>query len=447
MFRDKKIFILGMARSGYAASKLLKKYNNEILITDKNDQNEEQLRELEDLGVKFIKTDNPETLLDSSFDYVIKNPGIRIDHPVCLKAKELKILVTNEVEVAYSFLPKDIKIIGISGSNGKTTTTTLIYNILRKAGLHAILGGNIGYPVSSLVEVTKEKDILVLEISSHQLHDIINFKTDISVLTNLSEVHIDHFGTYDYYKAQKVRIFNNHTENDIAIINKEDIDTRDYLDTINSNKIFFSSENNADSCIKNNAIYYKEEKVLELGDVLLKGKHNYENIMCAISVVKQFGVANEVILEALKDFKGVEHRLEYVDTVNGRKFYNDSKATNVKSTQIALSAFSEPTILLLGGLDRGHSFEGLKEYLKNTKKIVAFGETKNRIKEFADKEKVECDVVDTLKEAVDIAFKSSDIGDVILLSPACASWDQYKCFEDRGLEFKEHVTTNLIIRS
>ena len=439
MFRNKKIFILGMARSGYAAAKLLKKYNNEILITDKNDQNEEQLKELEALGVKFIKTDTPEELLDSSFDYVIKNPGIRIDHLVCLKANELKISVTNEVEVAFYFLPKDIKIIGISGSNGKTTTTTLIYSILKKAGFPAILGGNIGYPVSSLVEVTKEKDILVLEISSHQLHDIINFKTDISVLTNLSEVHIDHFGTYDYYKAQKVRIFNNHTKNDIAIVNKEDKDTEAYLDTINSSKIFFSSENTADTCIKNNAIYYKEEKVLELKDVLLKGKHNYENIMCAISVAKQFDVANEIILDVLKDFKGVEHRLEYVDTVNGRKFYNDSKATNVKSTQIALSAFSEPTILLLGGLDRGHSFEGLKEYLKNTKKIVAFGETKNRIKEFADKEKIECTVVDTLKEAVEVSFNSSDVGDVILLSPACASWDQYKCFEDRGIEFKECV--------
>jgi len=439
MFKNKKIFILGMARSGYAAAKLLKKHGNEILITDAKPQNEDHVKELEEIGVRFIQTEKPEDLLDNSFDYVIKNPGIKIDHPVCLKAKEFNIIVTNEVEVAYSFLPKDIKIIGISGSNGKTTTTTLIYEILKRSGLPVVLGGNIGYPVCSLVDVTKPGDILVLEVSSHQLHDIINFKTDISILTNLSEVHIDHFGTYDYYKSQKVRIFNKHTKNDIGIINKDNKDSMEYAEGINSDKIFFSATGKADCYIKDNAIYYKEEKVLELKDVLLKGMHNYENIMCATIVAKQFNVSNEVILEVLKEFKGVEHRLEYVDSVEGRVFYNDSKATNVKSTQIALSAFNTPTILLLGGLDRGHSFEGLTEYLKNTKKIVAFGETKNRIKDFADNLKILCDVVNTLSEAVEIAYKSSSEGDTILLSPACASWDQYKCFEDRGMEFKECV--------
>ena len=439
MFNDKKIFILGMARSGYSAAKLLQKYNNEILITDAKPQDEEHVEELRSLGVNFIQTENPEELLDSSFDYIIKNPGIKIDHPVCIKAKKLGITVTNEVEVAYNFLPKNIKLIGISGSNGKTTTTTLIYEMLKNAGLPVVLGGNIGYPVCSLVEVTKPGDILVLEVSSHQLHDIIDFKTDISVLTNLSEVHIDHFGTYDYYKEQKIRIFNKHTEKDIGIINKENKDSMEYVDKINSSKLLFSANYKADVYIENDAIFYKEEKVLELKDVLLKGIHNYENIMCAVAVVKQFNVDNESILEVLKGFKGVEHRLEYVANVNGRMFYNDSKATNVKSTQIALSAFNSPTILLLGGLDRGHSFEGLKEYLKNTKKIVTFGETKDRIKVFSDEMNIACDVVNTLAEAVDVAYKSSDIGDVILLSPACASWDQYKCFEDRGKDFKECV--------
>lgn len=441
MFENKKIFILGMARSGYCAAKLLKKHDNEILITDAKPQNDEHVRELNELGVKFIQTEKPEELLDSSFDCVIKNPGIKIAHPVCVKAKNLGITVTNEVEVAYSFLPKDIKIIGISGSNGKTTTTTMIYEILKKAGLPAILGGNIGYPVCSLVDITKSGDILVLEISSHQLHDIINFKTDISVLTNLSEVHIDHFGTYDYYKEQKIKIFNKHTNNDIGIINKDNKDSMEYINKINSSKLFFSSTSNADCYIKDNAIYYREDKVLELDSILLKGIHNYENIMCAVMVVKQIGVSNNTILEVLKDFKGVEHRLEYVGNVKGRIFYNDSKATNVKSTQVALSAFNGPTILLLGGLDRGHSFDGLKEYLKNTKRIVTFGETKERIKKFADELKIPCDVVNTLKEAVDTAYRSSSDGDVILLSPACASWDQYKCFEDRGIEFKECVKT------
>lgn len=439
MFENNKIFILGMARSGYSAAKLLVEHNNEILITDAKSQDNDKIRELEDLGVKFIQTENPEDLLDSSFDIVIKNPGIKINHPVCEKAQKLGIIVTNEVEVAYHFLPKDITIVGISGSNGKTTTTTLIYEILKKAQLPVILGGNIGYPVCSLVSKAKSKDILVLEVSSHQLHDIIDFKTNISILTNLSEVHIDHFGTYDYYKAQKIRIFNRHGENDIGIINKDDKDSMEYIDKINSSKQFFSVSSDADCYVKEGVIYYRGERVLELKDVLLKGVHNYQNIMCAIMAVKQFGVENSVISEVLKEFKGVEHRLEYVNTVCGRVFYNDSKATNVKSTQIALSAFTGPTILLLGGLDRGHSFEGLKEYMKNVKKIIAFGETKLRIKMFADSLDISCDVVDTLSEAVESAYKGSVSGDIVLLSPACASWDQYKCFEDRGNEFKERV--------
>jgi len=439
MFENKKIFILGMARSGYSAAKLLKKYKNEIVITDAKPQDNEHVEELKTLGVTFIQTEKPEELLDNSFDIVIKNPGVKIDHPICEKAKQLGIPVTNEVEVAYHFLPKDIKIIGISGSNGKTTTTTLIYKILEKAGLPVILGGNIGYPVCSLVDAVKPGCILVLEISSHQLHDIINFKTDVSILTNLSEVHIDHFGTYDYYKSQKIRIFNRHTEKDVGIINKDNSDSMEYVSNIFSSKSYFSATSEADCFVKENAIYYKGEKVLELKDVLLKGVHNYENIMCAIMAVKQFNVKNEHILAVLKDFKGVEHRLEYVDTVNGRVFYNDSKATNVKSTQIALSAFDSSTILLLGGLDRGHSFDELKEYLVNVKKIVAFGETRERIKEFGDKVDVNCDVTETLSEAVKSAYNASVEGDVILLSPACASWDQYKCFEDRGNEFKECV--------
>lgn len=440
MFENKKIFILGMARSGYSAAKLLAKYNNEILITDGKPQDVSHVEELSELGVKFVMTDSPEELLDSSFDYVIKNPGVKINHPVCIKAKELGITVTNEVEVAYNFLPNDVKIVGISGSNGKTTTTTLVYEMLKKAGLPAVLGGNIGYPVCSLVDIVKSGDILVLEISSHQLHDIINFKTDISVLTNLSEVHIDHFGTYDYYKAQKVKIFNRHTEHDIGIINKSNTDSMEYFDQIASRKILFSSESEADSCIRDNAIFYNNERIADLDKILLKGKHNYENIMCAVIVAKQFGVDNSYIVDTLGSFKGVEHRLEFVSTLNGRKFYNDSKATNVKSTQIALSAFNEPTVLLLGGLDRGHSFSELKDYLGNTKRIVAFGETKNRIKEFADSVNIPCDVVSSLREAVKTAYDASCEGDVILLSPACASWDQYKCFEDRGIEFKELIS-------
>ena len=440
MFENKKIFILGMARSGYSAAKLLDLHNNTILITDSKEQNQEHVKELEDKGIRVVISESPEGLLDGSYDFVIKNPGIKINHPVCEKARELNIPITNEVEVAYDFLPKDIKIIGISGSNGKTTTTTLIYNMLKEAGLPAVLGGNIGYPVCSLVENVKSGDVLVLEISSHQLNDVINFKTDISVLTNLSEVHIDHFGTYENYKAQKVKIFNRHTNKDIGIINLDNADSMAYDKKINSNKLYFSINNkNANAHIEDEYICYNGEKIVKLDDILVKGNHNYENIMCAIMVVKQFGVKNEIVKNVLRQFKGVEHRLEFVRNINGISFYNDSKATNVKSTQVALSAFSNPTVLLLGGLDRGHSFEGLKPFLGNTKLIVCYGETKSRIKEFASSVGIKCVATEKLESATKVAYENSVSGDTILLSPACASWDQYEKFEDRGNEFKRIV--------
>ena len=439
MFEHKKIFILGMARSGYEAAKLLSQYDNKILITDKKEQSDERVKELQNLGVEIHICDDPTHLLDDSYDWVVKNPGIRFDHPIVLKAEELGIKVTNEVEVAYNFLPDGVEIIGITGSNGKTTTTTLIYEIMKNAGKPVHLGGNIGYPVCSLVNACKEGDILVLEISGHQLHDFINFKTNVSVMTNLTEVHTDHFGTYENYKYNKCLIFKGHTEKDIAILNLENEDVMNGTKDIKSHKIMFSSSKESDVYIKDNSIYYIDNKVVELKDIRLKGIHNYENIMCAIAAVKQYGVSNEQIVSLLKNFGGVEHRIEFVRELNGREFYNDSKATNVKSTQIALSAFNSPTIILLGGLDRGLPFDGLTDYLNNTKEIVCYGETKFKIKEYADSIGKICKVVDTLEEAVKLSYQDSNEGDVILLSPACASWDQYDNFEIRGNEFKRVV--------
>ena len=439
MFKNKKIFILGMARSGYEAAKLLASKNT-ILVTDKKEQELSKVEELQKLGVVVKIVDDPINLLDDTYDYVIKNPGIKLDHQVVVKAKELNIPVINEVEVAFHFLPK-VKIIGITGSNGKTTTTTLTYEILKQANLPVHLGGNIGYPLCSLVNQCKDGDILVLEISGHQLHDCYDFKTDISVMTNLSEVHIDHFGSYDNYKYNKSLIFRHHTNNDIAILNLENKDVLEVSKNIKSKKYYFSSQKNSDACIKDNSIYIHNEKIINTKDIKIKGIHNYENIMCALLVAKEFNVSNDVIMKVLTTFNGVEHRIEFVKNVNGRSFYNDSKATNVKSTQIALNAFKNPTILLLGGLDRGHSFDGLKDYLVNTKVIVCYGETKERIKKFADSIGIMCYVVDNLVEATNKAYEVSNEGDTILLSPACASWDQFDNFEIRGNQFKEVVNS------
>lgn len=441
MFNNKKILILGMARSGYEAAKLLQKKNCDIVITDMKKQDEDKLKELESLGINCIITDKQADLLDDSFDYVIKNPGVPIDAPLILKANKLNIPVTNEVEVAFNYLPKDVKVIGITGSNGKTTTTSIIYEIFKEAGYSSHLGGNIGIPASSLIQNIKEGDFLIIEVSSHQLHDFHQFKTDVSILTNIIETHLEHFYTFDAYKNSKKKIFNHHTKNHLAVINKGDLESLELTKDIISNKIYFSSKGDADIYIKNNIIYYKTQEIIALDLIKIKGNHNYENIMASIAVAKYYNISNEIIAKVLKEFKGVEHRIEYVDVINNRKFYNDSKSTNILATQIALSSFNEPTILLLGGTDRNPNLEELLPYLINTKKIVCYGEVKDKVKKFCDNNNILCEKFNTLKEATINAYESSNEGDVILLSPATASWDQYKNFEERGLDFKKVVET------
>lgn len=433
MYENKKIYVLGLARSGYEVSKLLAS-KNEILVTDMKLKDINHIKELENLGVKLIETSEQDKYLDESFDLVIKNPGIKLDNPTVLKAKSLGIPVINEVEVAYEFL-KDNYIIAISGSNGKTTTTTLIYEMLKNAFDDVLLGGNIGYPVCSLVNKATGKTKIVLEISSHQLTNMNNFKADIAILTNLMEVHLDHFGKFDNYKKYKVKIFNNQTEKDTAILNAGDKNVINDTKDIVSNKITFSTKTEADLYLKDDCIYYKNERIVDTKDIVLKGNHNYENIMCAIAVAKKLEVSNEIICKVLKTFKGVSHRLEFVDEINFVRFYNDSKATNTDSTIVALKSFKTPVILLLGGLDRGHSFEPLTPYLENVKLIVSYGETNNRIKKYADSINKECIVTNTLDEAFKEAVLNSKKEDTILLSPACASWDQYEKFEDRGEAF------------
>ena len=439
MFENKKIFILGMARSGYEAAKLLSDYNNEIIVTDGKEQKEELVSELESLGVKVIITGDQLSLLDDSFDYVIKNPGIKYDNPVVVKAKELGIKVINEIEMAYSFLDKSVNIIGVTGSNGKTTTTTLISEFMKNSFDNVYLGGNIGIPLSNFVRDIKPNSYLVLEISDHQLCDMYDFKTNVSVLTNITPTHLDFHKSYEVYQMTKKKIFNNHTSDDLAVINKDDEVSMKITDDIKSTKVYYGHDKTNLAYYDEEGIYYDGKLVIKLDDIILKGKHNYQNIMGAIIAVKKYGVTDEVIQKVLKEFKGVEHRLEYVDTINGVTYYNDSKATNCVSTITALNSFDKPTILLLGGYDRGHSFHDLDDSMKNVKCVVCFGETKNRIEEFCNDLNIKCYKNDTLKEAMNVVKDICTLGDVVLLSPACASWDQYDRFEDRGDEFKKLV--------
>lgn len=439
MFENKKIFILGMARSGYEAAKLLSDYNNEIIVTDGKEQDSSLVSELESLGVKVIITGDQLSLLDDSFDCVIKNPGIKYDNPVVVKAKELGIKVINEVEMAYSFLDKSVNIIGVTGSNGKTTTTTLISEFMKNSFDNVYLGGNIGIPLSNFVRDIKPNSYLVLEISDHQLCDMYDFKTNVSVLTNITPTHLDFHKSYEVYQMTKKKIFNNHTSDDLAVINKDDEVSMKITDDIKSTKVYYGHDKTNLAYYDEEGIYYDGKLVIKLDDIILKGKHNYQNIMGAIIAVKKYGVTDEVIQKVLKEFKGVEHRLEYVDTINGVTYYNDSKATNCVSTITALNSFDKPTILLLGGYDRGHSFHDLDDSMKNVKCVVCFGETKNRIEEFCNDLNIKCYKNDTLKEAMNVVKDICTPGDVVLLSPACASWDQYDRFEDRGDEFKNLV--------
>lgn len=441
MFNNKKILILGMARSGYEAAKVLAKRNNEIILNDKNtNQDVNHINELKSLGVNIILGNHPENIIDSTIDYVIKNPGIKDDHIIINKAIELNIPVINEVEMCYNLLPKNVTLIGITGSNGKTTTTTLTYEILKNAKLPVKLAGNIGYPLSSIIEDIKENDILLMEISIQQLCNFNKFKTNISVLTNIFDAHLDFVGSKENYINIKKKIFNNHTNNDYAILNYDNQEVLNNTLDISSYKEYFSINNKSAIChLENNNIVYNNKILINTNDILLKGNHNYENIMASIMIAKRLNISDDIIIDTIKNFKGVEHRIEFVKEINGIKIYNDSKATNVKATEIALSSFNNKTILLLGGLDRGHSFNDLTKYMTNVKLIVSFGETKNRIKEYADSINIKCIVTETLDSAVKISYENAIKDDIILLSPACASWDQFNSFEERGNLFKEYV--------
>lgn len=442
MFENKKIFILGMARSGYHAARVLAKRGNTIVLNDKNaNQDKNHIKELEDLGVKVILGDHPDDILDESFDYLIKNPGVHFDHKYLKYAEEHNIKVINEIEMAYHLLPKGVKLVAITGTNGKTTTTSLTYEIVSAAFPgRTHLAGNIGFPLCEVIEDIKENDYLVMEIGVPQLHDFYDFNPDIAVLTNIYEAHLDMFGTREYYNENKLRIFQNHTSKNIAIINKGNEDAYRITKNIKSTKKYFTSKEKIDGAyLENGKIYYYGEEIIDTKDIKLQGNHNYENVMCAIMIAKELGISNEIMCKAISEFTGVEHRIEYVRTFEGKDFYNDSKATNITATQIALSAFKKPTIILLGGQERTQNFLDLKDYMKNTKAVVCYGECKERCKKQIDSLGIKCTMVNTLKEAVEVANKESVSGDVILLSPASASWDQYAKFEDRGDEFKKLV--------
>ena len=444
MFKNNKVLILGMARSGYEAAKVLIERGNTVILNeykteDKVDSN--QVQELRNLGVELIFGSHPDDLIDESFDYLIKNPGVPIDHKYVLKARELGIEVINEVEMAYRLLPKNVKIIAVTGTNGKTTTTSLIYEIMKHAyGDRVILAGNIGYPLSSVLNIIKENDILIMEISAQQSENLVTFRPNVAVATNFFPAHLEFFKTYDYYKSVKTKIFFNQTDEDVTIINMENKDVLESLKNIKSSVKYFSSAKEINGIyLSDNFICYFGDKVININDIKIKGMHNIENCMGAIGACKEFGVSNDIIRSVISSFRGVEHRLEYVDTIDGREFYNDTEATNIKSTQIALSSFNQNILIILGGLERHQVLEDLTPYMKNVKAVLAIGQCRERVREYVESLNIKCLTFEYMKDGFNELYQLSEPGDVILLSPATASWDQYKECEERGAEFKALV--------
>ena len=439
MFQNKKILVLGAARSGISCASKLIKLNNEVVLNDLKETDNLEITKLKEKGVKCILGSHPDDLLDSSFDYVIKNPGIRNDHKYVILAKKLNIPVINEVEFAYHLLPK-VKLIAITGTNGKTTTTTLTYNILKEEyGSRVKLAGNIGYPLTSVVDTLKDDDILVMEVSCQQLANLDTFKPDIALLTNLSPAHIDFFGDYETYQEVKLKLFKNQTSNDLAILNLDNYDSMKKTSNLKAKRMYFSVKEKADASYLNSNLMYQDEVIMPRNKMFLKGDHNVSNALASIIICKELGVKNETICKVLENFRGVEHRLELVDVINNRKFYNDTEATNIKCTQIALNAFTEPTIIFLGGLERGQDFNELKPFMKNVKLILGIGQCRKRVLEFGNSLGIKTIIHEHLNDAFFDAYKNSESGDVILLSPASASWDQYKECEERGAEFKKLV--------
>lgn len=444
MFEKKKILILGMARSGYQVAKFLAKRENTVVLNDGKEEkfhNSEQVKELKELGVELIFGSHPEGLLDNSFDYLIKNPGVPIDHPYVIEAKNRKIEVINEVEMAFQLMPEDITLIGITGTNGKTTTTTLTYEILHEAFKERVhLAGNIGYPLCSILDDLKKDDIIVMEVSCQQGENIKTFRPNISLFTNISEAHVDFMKTFDHYKEVKSRMFYNQKEEDTAIINIENNEVMDLLSNIKSKTKYFSSITEINGCYpKGGWIYYYDEKVMEISHIKIPGRHNLENILGAIMIAKELKVENETIDKVISEFRGVEHRLEYVDTVNGVMYYNDTEATNIKCTQIALSSFDKDITIILGGLERGQKFEDLIPYMEHVTNIVGIGQCRNRVKEFGDSIRIPTYCYERLEEGFKKCVEITQNGGIVLLSPASASWDQYKECEIRGAEFKNYV--------
>ena len=435
-FANNKVLVLGLAKSGESAARLLDKLGAIVTVNDgKAFEENPAAQSLLEEGIKVVTGGHPLELLDEDFEWMVKNPGIPYNNPMVMRALEKKIPVITEVELAY--LISDAPIIGITGSNGKTTTTTMIAEVLTAGGQNGLLSGNIGFPASQVAQDAGETDTLVMELSSFQLMGIETFHPEIAVITNLMPTHLDYHGSFEEYVAAKWNIQKNMTASDYVVLNFNQDLAKELAKKTAAKVLPFSTKEKVDGAyLDGDVMTFRGEAIMTASELGVPGSHNVENALATIAVAKLRGIDNQVIRETLAHFGGVKHRLQYVGEINQVKFYNDSKSTNILATQKALSGFDNSKVTLIaGGLDRGNEFDELVPDIKGLKKMVILGESAARVKRAADQAEVSYLDATDIRDATRKAFSVAEPGDIVLLSPANASWDMYKNFEVRGDEF------------
>lgn len=442
----KNVLIVGLAKTGVSTIKYLNKLGLNVFVNDikTKESLSEILDELKDIkNVEYILGYHPENI--DNIDLVVVSPGVPLDLDFILKIKSKNIKLIGEVELAY-ILNKKPKFIGITGTNGKTTTTSLTYEIFKKANKDAYKVGNIGNPVIDTVDSTDENSVLITELSSFQLESINEFKPYISVILNFSEDHLNRHHTMQNYINAKANIFKNQGKEEFCILNYDDLEVRKLENKINANKLYFSTK----SKLKKGIYLEGDDIILDIDQKInlinknkltIKGEHNIQNAMASILIAYLCNIKIEDIKFVLENFKAVSHRQEFVKEVNKVKFINDSKATNPDSTIKALKSYDENIVLILGGMDKQSEFDEVLEVAKkNVVGLVLLGETKHKINSTALKKGfTNIEIVNNMKEAVYKSYEMAKEGEIVLLSPSCASLDMYKNFEVRGDDFKENV--------
>lgn len=432
-----QVLVIGAAKSGIAVAKLLHRHGYQVILTDMKEVKEKD--ELERSGIQVYDGGHPEHLKENDYAFIVKNPGIPYHAPFVKYFVEKNVSIYTEIEIAYRY-GKNFHYGAITGTNGKTTITTLLYEMLKKKGQGEV-AGNIGTPLSVLAYEQEEATLdIALELSNFQLLGIESFAPEVSVVCNLAPDHLDYMGSLDAYYASKMRIYENCQPHHYFLRNVDDETVLQYAKNIPCQVIDFSlKRDDVDLYVKGGNVYYHDIILFAAKDLKLAGEYNLCNAMISACMAYCMGVSLDDIQDVIHTFKGVEHRLEYLGEKDGVRFYNDSKATNTHAASAALSSFEQGIVLLAGGYDKGISFDDLKQYDKAIKQCIAFGQTKEMFLPIFSHVQLQ----DTMKEAFDAACAIAKSGDVILLSPACASYDQFKSYEERGHIFKQYVQAYL----